>query len=184
MSAGYWASTVCIFLLGLPGIAAFVWFERMMGDTSWLVWFCAGLGVVVLAAMFAAVYCFVRPRGFEVSGQGVAVVWLNRRRLIPVGVLGERSAVRDMDLGRLAQKVGKGISVGRVFGTFGGFRSEYLQSMEVYITRREGMVMVRLLNRKPLLVTPADPAQFMAAVGAVTEVAHGKQPGQPESVRQ
>lgn len=165
MSVAYRLSTAGLFLLGVGGLAGGVWMMHLLGVGGWLLWVSSAIGALALLAIFAAAYWYGRPRGFGLSAEGLTIVWPGRQRLIVLGALGELRTVNDIELGRLRKQMG----ISNIYGTFGWFKSEYLQSMDVYITRREGMVMIRLLNRKPLLLTPAEPEAFMAAVQALAE---------------
>ena len=135
------------------------------GGERWGAWIAAVLLAVALIATPLLVRTYSRPRCFEVSEEGMRIIWPGRTRKLPKGAFGEMRIVTRTELGRLIRRFG----VGGVFGSFGWFSSEYMGNMDTYITRLDGLVYIRLVNRRPLLLTPEDPASFLEALREVID---------------
>jgi hypothetical protein len=131
----------------------------------WAAFVAAGLLAAGSFTLVTLVRLYSRPRCFEISSEGMRIVWPGRTRKLPRAAFGEMREVTDTELGPLHRRFG----VGGLFGCFGWFTSEYMGNMDAYITRREGMVYIRLKNRRPLLLTPKDSKGFLQALGELTD---------------
>ncbi len=121
--------------------------------------------VVVLCA---AVWLFARPTGFEVSSGELAVIWPLRRRVIArTNIASARAIGRE----ELRQKIGWAIrvGVGGLWGAFGSLWTSRRGSVEVYVSRTDGLVWIERRVGRPLLITPTDPAGFLRALGIAVD---------------
>jgi hypothetical protein len=56
--------------------------------------------------------------------------------------------------------------VGGLFGYYGKFANTNLGSMTWYATRKDRMVLVRTINNRKIILTPNDPAKFIADINS------------------
>lgn len=165
-STKLWTGLILALLLAGAGAAVF-FAVTLRGAASWS----AGLGAVLLllatALVSALVWLYARPNSFEVSPEGLKLVWPARTRKLPRNAFADMQPLSRLDLGHCIRLFG----VGGLFGSFGRFRSEYLGNMDLYVTRADGMVLLRLKNRRPLILTPQDPEAFLAALRHVADQA-------------
>lgn len=126
------------------------------------VWRMIFLGISAAFAATASVFIFLvwfigRPTQFQISQAGLEILWPGRNRKLPKAAFYEVFTVSDTELGHLKRKS----CIRGIFGCFGWAQSEYLGNVDAYMTRNEGMVFVRLKNRRPLLLTPNSPGKFI-----------------------
>ncbi len=155
-------------ILGLLGLALVgVILAGIWGGIGvhWGAWTSAAVLAAILVVAPLLVRTYSRPRCFEISDEGIRIVWPGRTRKLPKGAFAELRIVTRTELGHMIRRFG----VGGVLGSFGWFRSEYMGNMDAYITRRDGLVYIRLVNRRPLLLTPEDPESFVEALRAVID---------------
>jgi hypothetical protein len=161
-----WTGLILALLLAGAG-AAFFFAITFHGALSWS----AGLaGVLLLLATGLAtglIWLYARPTCFEVSPEGLKLVWPARTRKLPRNAFADMQPLSRIDLGHCVRLFG----VGGLFGSFGRYRSEYLGNMDLYVTRTDAMVLLRLKNRRPLILTPQDPNAFLAALRNVADQA-------------
>ncbi len=121
---------------------------------------------LLIAAGCLLVWLYARPNRFEVSSQGLAIVWHLRRQLIPAR---EIARVRPMEPCELRQEVGLGvrIGVGGLWGQFGWLWTTRRGNLITYVSRTDGLVLIERHSSRPLLITPADPEEFVKALQAV-----------------
>lgn len=161
MDHRYRAMSLLVLMLAGGLAAGAVFAGLLLGGVWTLVLVIAGGVLAILAALAVLlVHLYSRPRYFELSDEGLRIVWPARSRKLPRNAFSEARLVTETDLGRLARCFG----VSPLMGTFGWFRSDYMGSMDVYITRHHGLVYLRMANRHPLLLTPKDPEAFLAAL--------------------
>jgi hypothetical protein len=166
MDAGTTASTVLVLAaIVVTVVAVAVGSVFVPQGSRWILRLVAGLMVLGDVVLVAMVRVFSRPRCFELMGDGMRIVWPGRTRKLPKAAFAEMRILRDIDLGRMVRRFG----VGGLFGSFGWFRSEYMGDVDAYVTRRGGLVYIRLKNRRPLLLTPVEPERFLAALKAIIE---------------
>ena len=115
------------------GNAPLLWVALLIAAGCWLVWL------------------YARPNRFEVSSQGLAIVWPVRRRLIAAR---EIAGVRPIEPWELRQEVGWGgrIGVGGLWGQFGWLWTARRGNLVIYVSRTDGLV---LASRAP--IAPAAP---------------------------
>jgi hypothetical protein len=112
----------------------------------------------LVVAAYASVWLLFRPRWFVVGADGVRVEWPLRAQVIPfreletVCVLPAAGYPRGMRVGS-----------GGLWGTFGWIVGGQ-ETVELYASRRTGLVVLRRKRRLPLLITPEDPERFVATV--------------------
>ncbi|MBN1554825.1 MAG: hypothetical protein JXA11_08765 [Phycisphaerae bacterium] len=119
--------------------------------------------VGVIGVMLIRVYS--RPRSFTISSEGMRIDWPGRSRKLPKGAFAEMRLVTGTELGSLTRRFG----LRGVLGCFGWFTSEYMGNMDAYVTRNDGLVYLRLKNRRPILLTPTQPAEFLDTLKSVVE---------------
>ena len=89
---------------------------------------------VLIAAGCWLVWLYARPNRFEVSSQGLAIVWPVRRRLIAAR---EIAGVRPIEPWEFRQEVGWGvrIGVGGLWGQFGWLWTARRKNLVTYVSR-------------------------------------------------
>ena len=161
--------------------------SRLFAGTSWLCVLAAVVAPVVLAVvaprwlavpmatLMGVVVCGVllmvwaayRPARFEVGPDGLRIVWPLRSRFIPAGRILRVDPVSKKDVGLLVRICG----AGGFLGGFGWFYSRRVGHMSAYLSRYDGLVLVRLDNARPLLISPERPEEFVPAVRSLAGVA-------------
>jgi hypothetical protein len=114
----------------------------------------------VLTAIAVLVWAWFRPSHLELSGQGLSLVWPYRRRTIALQDLVSAELVATRDFGWMLR-----IGVGGVGGAFGLFYTSTHGLIDGYFTAHESLVLLKLRQGRPLLLSPKDPAAFIAALG-------------------
>jgi hypothetical protein len=122
-----------------------------------------GVTTVGLLALYAGVWVWYRPTGFEVSERALAIVWPWRRRVI------ERSdvaAVRLLTKEEFRADFGWAmrIGVGGLWGGFGWLWTSKHGTLDFYISRLDGFVLIERRAGRWLIVTPERPEAFVAAL--------------------
>ena len=121
------------------------------------------LGATALVLiLYASVWLLWRPSVFEVDRTGLRILWPLRARVIPAreiiqaGVLSREAVRREFGW---AMRVGAG-------GLWGGFGWLYTSKglLDLYVSRTDRLVLVRLRTGRPLLVTPEGDERFVAAL--------------------
>lgn len=115
------------------------------------------VGIGVLAALSIFVFALFAPRGYGVAVDGVTVFRWGPNVRIP---LGEISEVAEVAPGRSSRTFG----VGGLFGFWGMFHSKSIGAFRAYITRKDGLLVIRRKAGAPIVLSPDDPAGFMTAV--------------------
>jgi len=115
---------------------------------------------VLLWGTFAGVWAFGRPWRFDILPVGLEIVWPLRRKLIAAGDIVEAAMVDRDQLGSMIRLFG----AGGLFGGFGLFRSSRLANLDVYISRSDGLVLIRRRSARPLLISPQRPEDFVRAM--------------------
>lgn len=139
-----------------------VWLPQLL--TGWMI------GLAVVAALLAVtlvvlIRLYSRPKCFTILPEGMRIDWPGRSRKLPKGAFTEMRLVTSTELGPLTRRFG----LRGLLGCFGWFTSEYMGNMDAYVTRNNGLVYLRLKNRRPLLLTPADPQAFLKTLKTVVE---------------
>jgi len=131
------------------------------------VWRMVLLSITAVFAAASSVFVFLvwflgKPSQFQISKAGLEILWPGRNRKLPQPAFYEVFPVSDTELGKLRRKS----CICGIFGCFGWTQSQYLGNVDAYITRKEGLVFLRLKNRRPLLLTPEQPEKFIIELAA------------------
>ena len=119
-------------------------------------------GAVALG--YAFTWLYMRPTAFEITREGLDVVWPVRRTHIPQADILGASEVRSADL-RAEFGVLLRVGVGGLWGGFGIAWSSRGKHLDLYVSRHaDGIVLVRCGQSRSLLITPERPAAFAAAL--------------------
>ena len=121
-----------------------------------------------LFATWAAIWLIGRPTRFEVSPAGVRVVWPVREQLVPESDVASADLVTSAEFRKefgYAMRVGAG-------GLWGGFGWAWTGKgmLGLYVSRTDGLVLLRCREGRSMLITPADPERFVAAVARMREI--------------
>jgi len=168
MSNAFSAVTWAV-LLVVGGLVAALLVAGFSLPSGWGIaaWLTAGVVALALTAAGVIVHSYARPRSFNVSAEGLEIVWPARTRKLPWGAFVEICEIDRISLGPMTRRFGLGI----LLGQFGWFHSMYMGNIDSYITRRDGLVLIKLRNRRPLLLSPQAPGEFLQAVrAAISEV--------------
>ena len=148
-------------LLGVVGLVVFL-SRSGPPDARHGLELAASLGVAVSALTWLA----FRPTRFIVDEAGLRIEWPIRMRTIPRAAIAGARLVKAGDF-RRAHKLRIRIGVGGLWGTFGVLRGPR-ETFSTWVSRSDRWVLVRLTgDARPLLLTPAHPERFVAAVGSL-----------------
>jgi hypothetical protein len=121
------------------------------------------LGVTAFVVLiYASVALWWRPLRFEVGSHRLALVWPLRSRLVESRQI---AAVEIVPRAEFRRRYGWGYRVG-AGGLWGGFGLLVTsrESFAMYVSRTDRFVLVRLRAGRSLLLTPAEPERFVAAL--------------------
>src|SRR6185312_9590342 len=122
----------------------------------------ASLGVAVSALVWLA----FRPTRFTVDSAGLRIEWPIRVRVIPRAAIAGARVVKASDF-RKAHDLKIRIGAGGLFGTFGLLKGSR-ETFSIWVSRSDRWVVVQLKDgERPLLLTPAHPEKFVAALGSL-----------------
>jgi hypothetical protein len=124
-------------------------------------WFIAVLDALLVLAVYA-----LSPRAYVVAEGRITVKRLLKDCVLPLDGLREARAAASDDLAGAIKVWGNG----GMFGYYGLFRTTKLGKCRWYLTDKSKAVVVATAA-KTFLFSPADPAGFLAAVGAPPPVA-------------
>src|SRR5262245_17537810 len=117
---------------------------------------------VLVLLLYVSVWLLWRPTAFEVDPSGLRILWPLRARIIP-----GRDIAEAVVLSREAfrREFGRAMRIG-VGGLWGGFGWLYTSKglLDLYVSRTDRIVLVRLRAGRPLLLPPAAEARFVAAL--------------------
>ena len=121
---------------------------------------------LLLSVAWVAIWVWGRPTCFELSAAGLRVVWPMRERHIAARAL--RGAER-LTRSEFRERYGWGMRVGAggLWGAFGILVTPK-QNFGLYVSRTDVLVLVRLADDRPLLITPAEPERFVAELNALS----------------
>ena len=154
MSRGWAAATYACFAVGI-GVPVYLF----LATPEEMVWFPPSL-TAFLAAVFLFVWGYYRPNRFEVTDVGLSIVFPFRRKEFPTDSI---ASVRMIS----KDEVGFGIRLfgaGGLWGVFGLCWSKPLGKFDAFECRSDGLVWVRFHHRRPLMITPERPEEFIAAL--------------------
>ncbi len=180
MMSNAFSAITWVIMLGMAGVIAalvIIGFSLESGKRMGP-WLPAGVLAIISIVTIIMVHLYSRPRCFSVSSDGLEIIWPARTRKLPRGAFTEIREIKRIELGRMIRKFG----VGGILGQFGWFQSVYMGNFDAYLTRNDGMVLIRLRNRRPILITPENPQEFVKALRAVvdlnTDKTKGNSPGE------
>ncbi len=116
----------------------------------------------IVIGLYAWAWLWMRPRCFELTDEALTIFWpLRSRRIARCDIEGVR-AIEARDFRRefgFAARIGVG-------GLWGGFGLLWTRprTFEMYVSRTDGLVIVERGDRRPLLITPERPADFVRAL--------------------
>jgi PH (Pleckstrin Homology) domain-containing protein len=151
-----------LFVLALP-VVLFVGGMRVRPSPAGsLLLGCAG----VVLALYAYIWLWMRPTGFDLEPAVLRIVWPARQRDIPRSDI---LSARILDRRALRDEIGWGgrIGAGGLGGGFGMLWSSKRGLLDMYVSRIDTFVLVERRRGRPLLITPAEPERF------VLEIARG-----------
>jgi hypothetical protein len=124
------------------------------------------IAAAALAAVCALTWLALRPTQFLIDESSLRIEWPIRDRVIPRSVIAGARVVKAADF-RRAHKLRVRVGAGGLWGTFGllkGARETY----STWVSRTDRWVLVHLTDGgHSLLLTPAHPERFVAALGAL-----------------
>lgn len=113
----------------------------------------------LIVVVYAAIALAARPTGFDVTDDAVVVRFPIRRLTVPRDAITHAEVVRLLDPRVFGLRVGAGGFLG-VFGWLFGQHGW----VAIVATREDGLVYLKREGRMPLVISPADPERFVAAV--------------------
>jgi len=118
---------------------------------------------LLLAVLYLVVWLWSRPTAFVVTPRALILRWPVRRLEIPRADI---ASARRLEAPALKQELGFAarIGVGGLWGGFGWLWTRRRGLIDFYISRLDGYVMIERREGRPLLVTPAEPAEFVEAL--------------------
>ncbi len=117
-------------------------------------------GVVVL---YALIWGLWRPERFEVDAGGLWIRFPWRARHIPAEEIASARVVAKKELGVALRICG----AGGLFGGFGLHWSSRVGLMDLYASRGDSLVRIDRHGRRPIVLTPDRPDEFVAALTSV-----------------
>ena len=158
MSKGVALGTRLLLLLAVAFVALGLW-----GMYSRL-WPLAAAAVFIWA-VFWFVWVTYRPRSFEIQDGRLCIVWPIRRREYTVREVTGVRRISRQEMGFAIRLFG----AGGLWGLFGLCWSKKLGKFDAYISGRDGLVLVEFRTRRPLVITPEDPDEFVVSLREVTQ---------------
>jgi hypothetical protein len=121
------------------------------------------LPALLLLVIYAWVWLRFRPHTFIVYPNAIEVLWPLKRRRIPRD---EITAVRLVDGEELTREIGWGTRVGAggLWGGFGWLWTRRRGIVQMYISRTDGYVWIERGAKRPWLLTPERPDDFVRAL--------------------
>ncbi len=152
-------------LIGLGLVVALVFLSRSgPEDSRRALELAAAIGVGAVSLVWLA----FRPTRFIVDDDGLRIEWPIRIRRIPRSAIAGARLVQAADF-RRTHDLGLRIGAGGLFGTFGLLKGRR-ETFSIWVSRTDRWVLVRLTDgAHPLLLTPARPEKFVAALGALRD---------------
>jgi hypothetical protein len=144
--------------LVLPLPLLMLWIGLATGSGP-LIWAPAAFVTVV----YLFVWLYMRPTCFELSATSLDIVWPLRRLQVPLAAIARVELLSSADF-RSRYGYGYRIGAGGLWGGFGLLKMKSV-TFRFYISSMDGYVIVHCRSDRPLLITPADPQVFVAALG-------------------
>ncbi len=146
-----------LFVLGLPGL----FLSQSMHDSA-LATLMSAVAASLLA-LYAWVWTRWRPPRFEVTPDGLAVVFPLGRKHVPADSI---LSVEEVDREELKRRYGHllRVGVGGLWGGFGWLKASRGGWVEFYVSRLDDYVLMERQGAPPLLISPERPAELVDAV--------------------
>jgi hypothetical protein len=111
---------------------------------------------------YASVWFLFRPSYFEVDAESLVLVWPLRASTIPRASI---EAIEILDYREIRRRYGVAMRIGAggLWGAFGLLKTT-TQTLVMYISRFDGLVLVTRRGARPLLLTPEHPENFAEAL--------------------
>ena len=121
------------------------------------------LPALLLILIYAWVWLRFRPTNFMIYRDALEIIWPLKRRSIPRD---EITAVRQVDGQELTREIGWGTRVGAggLWGGFGLLWTRRRGMVQMYISRTDGYVWIERGQKRPWLLTPLQPEEFIRAL--------------------
>jgi hypothetical protein len=121
---------------------------------------------VATAILYVAIWLGGRPTAFEVSADGLRIRFPWRTRAIAAR---EVASVRAISGAAFREEYGFAvrIGVGGLWGGFGWLWTSQRGLVELYVSRLDGFVLIERRGGTPLLLTPADPEEFVDTLASL-----------------
>jgi hypothetical protein len=121
------------------------------------------LPALLLILIYAWVWLRFRPTNFMVYRDALEIIWPLKRHSIPRE---EITAVRQVDGEELTREIGWGTRVGAggLWGGFGLLWTRRRGIVQMYISRTDGYVWIERGQKRPWLLTPLQPEEFIRAL--------------------
>jgi PH (Pleckstrin Homology) domain-containing protein len=118
---------------------------------------------LLVVAVYAWIWLGFRPQRFIVHVGALELVWPLRRQIIPRKQI---TGARLIDRSELRNEIGWGIRIGAggLWGAFGWLWTQRRGLIRFYISRTDGLVWIERAGKRPLLITPERPAEFVRAM--------------------
>ncbi len=143
-----------IFLLALP-VALLV--ATLLGTHQ------LAIPAVFVAAIHSWVWLRFRPREFVVHGETLEVIWPLKWREVSRDSITE---IRVIDRLALRKEIGWGVRIGAggLWGAFGWLWTTKRGIVQMYVSRTDCFVWIERDGKRPWLITPENPQQFVRAL--------------------
>jgi len=112
-----------------------------------------------VVSLYAFIWLWLRPTRFIVSAAGLRILWPLRFAHVLAADIRD---VRRMGVEEFRREYGYGMRVG-AGGLWGGFGLLVTgkETLAIYVSRVDDLVLVRRGSDRPLLLTPEDPERFV-----------------------
>lgn len=119
---------------------------------------------VLVLALYAAVWLFIRPTRFELTGDALVIVFPAWTRTVSAA---DGLSARLLDMKQFREEFGLPlrIGVGGLWGGFGWLWTTRRGRVEFYISRMDGLVLIERERGGPILITPESPQMMVDAIG-------------------
>ena len=114
------------------------------------------------------VWTYFRPSRFEVSPEGLRIVWPVGSRQILAQEMVRADLVSPREFRREFGWAAR-LGAGGLWVAF-GFLWTARGLVNMYVSRGDGLVLVRHRSRRPLLITPQDPERFLETLATVAQL--------------
>ena len=154
MSRGWAAATYAFFLIGIGTVVYLA-----LASPEEMAWFPPSLTAFIVA-VFLFVWGYYRPNRFEITDAGLRIGFPFRRKEFPIDSIASVRIIQKEEVGAAIRLFG----AGGLWGVFGLCWSKRLGRFDAFLCRSDAMVLVAFHLRRPLMITPDRPEEFIAAL--------------------